>query len=262
MGTLDDTRRQISRELRYQSSTDLEAITYDAIRHLPMAKELSKLCRQTLTARLDTYALSHSDIFKATIQIIDQRVLPILKRSGMAGEAHFITRDGFFTTTPLAVDVLTDVLSDRGYHVTYAPRVVQLPVKVDIQTGEITYKKQITHFFKIRFMVSSVRDWSNVPMTGGGSGGHIEATDIASSYMPKGTDHQEKYSGKRSRERLVAQSLALDLDYQQEGLADVQTHGSDEEVTGVSDLDESDLMKASDVFIHQLETENEMKTKK
>jgi hypothetical protein len=38
MGTLEECRLQITRELRYQSSMDLEEATYAAIRHLPLAK--------------------------------------------------------------------------------------------------------------------------------------------------------------------------------------------------------------------------------
>lgn len=126
MGSIQDTKRQIARELRYQSSTDLEAETYEAIRHLPMAKELSKLSRMQLTARLDTYALSHTDLFKSVIEIIDHMVLPILRRSGMAGEAYFITRNSLFSIKPMSIDILTDILSDRGYHVSYWPELAQV----------------------------------------------------------------------------------------------------------------------------------------
>ena len=227
VGTLDDTRRQISTELRYQSSTDLEAVTYDAIRHLPMAKELSRISRQQLTARLDTYALSHSELFHKVIEIIDRGVLPILKRSGMAGEAQYMSQNALFTKNPIAIDILTDILSDRGYHVTYTPQTTKLPVRVDLASGEISYQQQLTHAFKIKFAVSSVRDLGDGGLshpTGGifptGTG---RESEIAISFMPKGTDHQDKYKGKSAREALVAECLTRDFDNHQEELEEDMT---------------------------------------
>lgn len=230
VGTLDDTRKQILRELRYQSSTDLEAVTYAGIRHLPMAKELAKLSRQQLTSRLDTWALSHSELFQKVIQIIDDHVLPILRRSGMAGEATFVTRNSIFWTRPSTVDILTDVLSDRGYHVSYRPQIVQLPVRVNLQTGEIEHQQMVTHFFKIKFAVTSVRDLgeADIPSSDllGGTG--LGEGDIGSSFMPAGTDHQEKYKGNSAREKLVAECMTRDLEYHQEGLADLSVSEEDD----------------------------------
>ena len=63
MGSLEDTRAQISRELRYQSSLDLDESTYAAIRHLPLAQDLVRASRQQLVHRLDTYSKRHHKIF-------------------------------------------------------------------------------------------------------------------------------------------------------------------------------------------------------
>ena len=63
MGSLEDTRAQISRELRYQSSLDLDESTYAAIRHLPLAQDLVRASRQQLVHRLDTYSKRHHMIY-------------------------------------------------------------------------------------------------------------------------------------------------------------------------------------------------------
>lgn len=210
IGTLDDTRRQISRELRYQSSTDLEAVTYDAIRHLPMAKELVKLSRQALTARLDTYAILHSATFKKVITIIDQEVLPILKRSGMTGEAVFTTDHSLFSSQPIAVDILIDVLSDRGFHVSYIPDVTRIPVKIDKQTGDIYHQTFVAHGFKIRFAVQSVRDVGEEEETfrwWDMSNGKSAESEICNSFMPEGTDHQDRYKNHETKEDFQARWL-------------------------------------------------------
>jgi len=49
--------------------------------------------------------------------------------------------------------------------------------------------------------------------SGGGAG-----SEICTSFMPTGSDHQQKYEGKTSREALVSQYLMQDLEYHQEGL--------------------------------------------
>ena len=247
VGTLDDTRRQISRELRYQSSTDLEAVTYDAIRHLPMAKELSRISRQQLTARLDTYALSHSELFHKVIEIIDRGVLPILKRSGMAGEAQYLSQSSLFSKNPMAIDILIDILSDRGYHVTYMPQTTRLPIRVDLASGEISYQQHLTHAFKIKFSVSSVRDLGDGdlshPVKGIFPTGTGRESEIAISFMPKGTDHQDKYKGKSAREALVVECLTRDFDNQQEELEEDMTidreqKGSDSTIASADSITE------------------------
>lgn len=53
MGSLQDCRAQINRELRYQSSLDLDEKTYASIRHLPLARDLVRVARQRLVFRLD-----------------------------------------------------------------------------------------------------------------------------------------------------------------------------------------------------------------
>lgn len=64
MGSVEECRHQIIRELRYQSSMDLEEQTYSAIRHLPLARELVRTSRQQLVSHLDSYCRKHNSIFK------------------------------------------------------------------------------------------------------------------------------------------------------------------------------------------------------
>lgn len=63
MGTVEECRQQINREMRYQSSMDLDETTYAAIRHLPLARELVRTSRQQLVSHLDTYCRKHKKVF-------------------------------------------------------------------------------------------------------------------------------------------------------------------------------------------------------
>ena len=68
MGTLEEARQQIMRELRYQSSLDLDEATYAAIRHLPLARDLVRVARQRLVFRLDSYCKRHNELFSEIIE--------------------------------------------------------------------------------------------------------------------------------------------------------------------------------------------------
>ncbi|GMH36998.1 hypothetical protein BSKO_04871 [Bryopsis sp. KO-2023] len=206
MGSVDDSRRQIAKELRYQSSMDLNAETYAAIRHLPMAKELCRMVRQQLTRRLDSYMLNHRDVFHKVIALVEDAVLPILRRCGMAGEAVYHTYDELFTEQPLAIDVFVDVLTDRGFHVSYQQTEERTPMKIDLTTGEVHSDVAILHRFKMTFEVSCVRDTGgDVGLRSGhGAVSEGDTPNISMSFVPDQFDHQAKYMGPDARERLVA----------------------------------------------------------
>lgn len=40
-------------------------------------------------------------------------VLPVIRQSGLAGHAEYVTRNKLFTDTPVAIDMMVDVLTDR-----------------------------------------------------------------------------------------------------------------------------------------------------
>jgi hypothetical protein len=40
-------------------------------------------------------------------------VLPIIRQSGLAGQAEYVTRNAFFSENPVAIDMMLDVLTDR-----------------------------------------------------------------------------------------------------------------------------------------------------
>ena len=64
MGTLAETQEAITTELRYQSLLDLSQDTYQAIRHLPLAKDLVQHARQQLVNRLDDHCEKHPVLFQ------------------------------------------------------------------------------------------------------------------------------------------------------------------------------------------------------
>jgi hypothetical protein len=52
----------------------------------------------------------------ALLQVVERiinDVLPVVRQSGLAGHAEYVTRSPFFTEHPVAIDMLVDVLTDR-----------------------------------------------------------------------------------------------------------------------------------------------------
>jgi len=118
-GSLDSTRAQILRELRYQSSIDLETETYAAIRHLPLATELARAARQQLVSSLDGHRSRHGELFEGVVDLISGEVVPLLRSSALAGFAEYTTENKLLES-PLAQQMLIDVLTDRGFGVAHA----------------------------------------------------------------------------------------------------------------------------------------------
>lgn len=56
------------------------------------------------------------------------------------------------------MEMLIDVLSDRGFGVSYSSEAKVVPWKVDLQTGEILNKSVPAHSFRITWDTRSVRD--------------------------------------------------------------------------------------------------------
>ncbi|BDA48136.1 probable adenylate kinase at N-terminal half [Coccomyxa sp. Obi] len=162
MGSLEECKAQIARELRYQSSLDLDEATYAAIRHLPLAKDLVRSSRQQLVAHLDGYAKRHQALFEKVVRVIDTEAVPLLKRCSLAGHAELKTRNPIFGEHPLAADMFIDVLTDRGFSVAHVVDEQIVPVRVDLQTGKVVKRVDRVNHFRITFETQGVRDASSL----------------------------------------------------------------------------------------------------
>lgn len=182
MGPLDDCRRQIQRELRYQSSMDLDEHTYAAIRHLPLARDLVRLARQQLVHRLDSYmSRKNEPVFRRILAIIDAEVVPLLRKCSLAGHAEFKTRDEVFTDNEMAPDMLLDVLSDRGFSGSHIINERIIPARVNPDTWEIVNHTDFIHKFRITFEKQGVREIAAGPATASAA---PEDAAIGHTYLP------------------------------------------------------------------------------
>ncbi|GAX75664.1 hypothetical protein CEUSTIGMA_g3108.t1 [Chlamydomonas eustigma] len=184
MGSLAETQEAITTELRYQSLLDLGQETYQAIRHLPLAKDLVQHARQQLVNRLDDHCEKHPDLFQKVIDIITAEIMPMLRESGMSGQVEYFCDLRLFNDHPRTAQMLIDVLTDRGFKVSHAAEVTHIPVQVDLTTGLIKNRKETRHRFRINWDSSSVGNWQALEIATRVAENAVKEPRISQSFIP------------------------------------------------------------------------------
>lgn len=155
-GPVLEVEANILKELQYQSSLELDPRTFDRLSPLPLAEEITVHARQELIKRLDGYELNHRALFIRVVEIIDQIFMPIIMRHALSGRANVNSEDQIFED-PLALCMLIDIFSERGYHAVVDKRIQDVPERVDLSTGEISCREKTVYRIQIHFQGSSIR---------------------------------------------------------------------------------------------------------
>ena len=155
-GTFGEVEQNILRELEYQSTLELDPRTVDRIRGVPVASEIIVGARQELVKRLDSYELEHGELFARVITFIEKKMVPIVIRHAISGVALINTEDAVLDES-LALAMLIDVFSERGYHAVVDLHRIEVPEKFDAATGQITCRIKKVFRIQIRFQGSEIR---------------------------------------------------------------------------------------------------------
>ena len=155
-GSIYEVQANILDELKYQSSLELEPRTYDRLRALPLAEEFIRHARQELVRRLDSYELDHTDLFRRIVDIIKVKFMPIIKRHALSGRSVVNSEDPVFEN-PLALFMLIDIFSERGFHATVDKDVQRVAERVDLETGEIQARMKSIYRVQIHFKGAEIR---------------------------------------------------------------------------------------------------------
>ena len=155
-GPIEEVEANILKELQYQSSLELEARTYDRLRPLPLAVEIIRHARQELVKRLDSYELEHTDLFVRVVEIIKTKFVPIIRRHALPGRSIVTSEDPTFAD-PLALAMLIDIFSERGFNATVDKRIQEVPERVDLETGKIHVMAKSIYRIQIQFKGSEIR---------------------------------------------------------------------------------------------------------
>ncbi len=155
-GSIEEVERNIVSELTYQSSLELDPDTYQLIRDIPVAHEIVTHARQELVRRLDGYARDHRPQFEKVVQLINERFMPIIIRHAISGRT-VINNEDEVLNDPLALAMMIDIFSDRGYHAVIDKQVSEVPKSVNLETGTIEFRPKTTYRIRIYFEGSEIR---------------------------------------------------------------------------------------------------------
>jgi adenylate kinase len=153
---IEVVQQNIIRELEYQSSLELDPRTYDMLRHIPLADEIVVKARQELVNRLDSYPVEHLEVFQKVVGFIQEKMMPVIKRYAVTGRATVNTEDSLFNN-PVAIAILIDVYSERGFQAMVDIHKQEIPERVDLQTGEIMTRQKKVYRMTIFFTGSKIR---------------------------------------------------------------------------------------------------------
>lgn len=153
---LDVVQQNIVRELHYQSSLELDPRTFDRLRAIPVSSEIIQHARQDLVRRLDGYEVENPELFAEVIAFIENHMMPIVLRHAISGRANINSEDPLFEKNG-ALAMLLDVFSERGFQATADVHLIEIPVRLDLDTGAIERRHKKVYRFLIQFKGSQIR---------------------------------------------------------------------------------------------------------
>ncbi len=153
---LELVQDNIVRELEYQSSLELDPRTFDLLRKLPLASEIIRHARQDLVRRLDNYKVEKPDLMQSVVDFIERKMMPIIVRHAISGRADINSENKLFHD-PVALAILIDIFSERGFHATVDLHRIEIPERFDLETGAVHCRLKKVFRFSIRFKGSEIR---------------------------------------------------------------------------------------------------------
>lgn len=155
-GELKEVQRNIDREFSYQSSLELSQEVFDRLREIPIADQLALHARQELVERLEDYEEDHAPLFQRVVTLIEEKMIPVVRAHAISGHARVNTEDDTLDD-PLAIRMMIDVFSERGFHATVDIHRMDVPVRVDPATWEISCRTKKVYRIEVRYQPSEIR---------------------------------------------------------------------------------------------------------
>ena len=155
-GSVQEVQERIIEELKYQSSLELSQATFDRLTKIPLASQIARHARQQLVHRLDNYEEEHKELFEKVVGLIEEKFLPVVYRHAITGKAIVNTEDVVFDD-PLAMAMLIDIFSERGYSAVVDVRQKEIAESVDPETFKINTKIKKVYCVILRFQGSDIR---------------------------------------------------------------------------------------------------------
>ncbi len=155
-GDLPEVQRNIVREFTYQSSLELSPGVFELIQTIPVATELARHARQDLVKRLEQYHAEHPAVFQKVVALIESKMIPIVRAHAMSGHAQ-INFEEPLLDEPLAIRMMIDIFSERGFHATVDIHRIEIPERVDPETWTIHCRTKKVYRIEVRYPPSEIR---------------------------------------------------------------------------------------------------------
>ncbi len=155
-GDLPEVQANIIREFSYQSSLELSHEVYDLIHTIPVANQLALHARQELIERLERYEEESKPLFEKVVRLIVGKMIPIVRTHAISGHARINSEDELLED-PLALKIMVDVFSERGYHATVDVQRMDVPTHINPETWEISCRTKKVFRIEVRFQPSDIR---------------------------------------------------------------------------------------------------------
>jgi adenylate kinase len=153
---LEKVQQNILREFTYQSSLELSHEVFDLIRNIPIATELARHARQELIQRLETYEEENRELFQRVVKLIEGKMIPIVHAHAISGHARINSEDDVLDD-PLALRIMIDVFSERGYHATVDIHKMEVPERINPETWEIQCRTKKIYRIEIRYQTADIQ---------------------------------------------------------------------------------------------------------
>lgn len=154
--SLDQVQKDVEKELAYQSTLELSHETFEKVCKIPSADELILNARYQLIKRLDSYCMTNNDLLEQVIESIRTEFLHIIQRQAFCGVAKIRSQNKIYEN-PLAVNMILDLMTERGYQISLDVEKKTIASKIDPATFEIYHEIQKIFHFEIKFNRPTIR---------------------------------------------------------------------------------------------------------
>ena len=155
-GSVPEVEKNILTELQYQSSLELDPRTFERLRPIALAEDVTVHARQELVKRLDSYEHEHAELFVPVVDMVTNKFMPIIERHAISGRAVVNSEDALFED-PLALTMLIDIFSERGFQAVVDKTITEVPERLDPLTHEIHCRRKAVYRIRVRFPGSEIR---------------------------------------------------------------------------------------------------------
>jgi len=156
MDSVEKVQNRINQEFVYQSENEIATETLDAIQKIPLVGEVKQHARQALVRRLDNYETYHHDLLNRAIDLIENEIVPSIMLHVFGGEV-VIRIENPILEERMVLQIILDVITERGYHISVQQLKHFIPEKMDLETNAITCKEVPSWEFRIRFPSTRLR---------------------------------------------------------------------------------------------------------